>query len=146
MRWGDVSMRIPRSWQVRTAPEAGVLAATRPGTVPPSGVSPELVLRAAPAEGDLASWRAAAHVDLASQLTGFALEDEDVFDVNGREVHYSRFGHRYGVVDVVCDQWSWLVDGVGVTLTGLVAREDYATWCDVFDAVAETVEIVPPAA
>jgi len=41
---------------------------------------------------------------------------------------------------VVSDQWAWLVDGVGVTLTCTVAREDYADYYDVFEAVAETVD------
>ena len=59
---------------------------------------------------------------------------------------YHRFAHRLGAADLLCDQWSWLVDGLGVTLTCSVAREDYPDYCDVFEAIAETVSIGPRAA
>jgi hypothetical protein len=55
-------------------------------------------------------------------------------------VAYRRFAHRVGLAALVSDQWAWLTDGVGVTLTCTVAREDYADYCDVFEAVAETVD------
>ncbi|MCW2768222.1 MAG: hypothetical protein JWO11_4181 [Nocardioides sp.] len=42
--------------------------------------------------------------------------------------------------DLVSEQWAWLVDGRGITLTGTVARVDYPAYCDLFEAVAETVD------
>ena len=62
---------------------------------------------------------------------------------------YRRFAHRVGEVDVVCDQWSWPAmprQAPDVTLTCSVARQDYWDYCDVFEAIAETVDLGPRAA
>ncbi len=143
---GDVRLRLPLRWHGRSAPETGIVVAARPAVVPASGVSPEIVVRAVPVDLDLAPWRAAALAELADQLVDLAVEDADAFELDGHQVHYHRFAHRVGVVDVVCEQWAWVVEGLGVTLTGIVAREDYATYCDVFEAVAATVDLRPRAA
>ena len=42
-------------------------------------------------------------------------------------------------LDVVTEQWAWLVDGAGVTLTASVARADYADYADLFEEVAATL-------
>ena len=44
---------------------------------------------------------------------------------------------------MLCDQWAWLGDGLGITLTCSAARQDYLDYCDVFEAVAETVDLLP---
>ena len=80
------------------------------------------------------------------RLVDFELEDDDEFELLDRTVVYHRFAHRLGVADLLSDQWSWLADGLGVTLTCTVAREDYPDYCDVFEAIAETVSIDPRAA
>ena len=62
---------------------------------------------------------------------------------------YRRFAHRVGAADrCSCDQWAWPVGSAeqGVTLTCSVARDDYPDYCDVFEAIAETVDLGPRAA
>lgn len=77
---------------------------------------------------------------LAEVLDSFELEDADRFELGEHQVEYRRFAHRVDLVDVLCEQWAWLVDGCGLTLTCSVAREDYLDYCDLFESVAETVE------
>jgi hypothetical protein len=121
-----------------------VLVTARAGRVPASGVRPELTLRCVPVSDELAPWRATAMARLAEQLDDFDLEDQDDLELDGRPVAYRRFAHRGATADLVSDQWAWVHDGLGVTLTGTVAREDYAHYCDVFEAVAETFEPALP--
>lgn len=68
------------------------------------------------------------------------VEDEDRFDLNGHEVGYRRFGHRVDSVEVVSEEWTWLVDDVAYVLTGTVRREEYLAVCDLFEEVALSVD------
>ena len=104
------------------------------------------MLRYARVDDDLTGWRESAMGELADRLVDFALEDDDEYDLVGQPVAYRRFAHRLGTADVVCDQWAWLAEGVGVTLTCSVAREEYADYCDVFETIAETVDLLPDVA
>ena len=142
----DVLVTVPARWHRREDPAHGVVVAARARSVPPSGQVPELVLRCVRVDDDLATWRADAVAALADQLPAFALEDEDSFELGGHRVAYRRFAHRLGTAELLSEQWAWLVDGLGVTLTGTVAREDYLAYCDLFEAVAATVEVMPAAA
>ena len=139
----DVTLTVPRTWHTRRNLLHGVVLAARPRSLPASGVSPEIVLRCAAVEADLMTWRGQALLDLRAQLADFALEDADEFDLGDHRVVYHRFAHRLGAADVLCDQWAWAVDGLGVTLTCSVAREDYLTYCDLSEDVAATVDVVP---
>lgn len=141
-----LGIAVPPTWRRRSDPDHGVLVAARARVLPPSGVRPELVLRYARVDHALARWREQAMGELADRLDDFALEDEDEYDLLGRHVAYRRFAHRLGAADVICDQWAWLAGGVGVTLTCSVAREEYAAYCDIFEAIAETVDLLPDAA
>ena len=136
----DLTIALPPRWRRRSDPDHGVLVHARAAVVPDSGTAPELVLRCAAVDDDLLTWRAEALVELADQLVGFDVEDEDAFELEGRPVAYTRFGHRLGLAELMSEQWSWLLGGTGITLTGTVAREDYADYCDVFEAVAATFE------
>lgn len=143
----EIHICVPVAWRRRADPDRGVLVAARAAVPPASGVAPELVLRCSCApEDDLGRWRARALSELAGLLADFELEDEDDYDLDGQPVAYRRFAHRLGTADVLCDQWAWLVDGVGLTLTCSVAREDYVEYCDVFESVAGSVSIGPRAA
>ena len=142
----SVSVSVPQPWAARSDPDHGIVVAARSREVPPSGFPPELVVRSVPVETDLATWRSEVAEVMAVQLDGFELEDDDEFRLGDHVVAYRRFAYRHGATDVVCDQWAWVVDGVGVTLTGSVARDDYATYCDLFEDVAATVDVVPQAA
>ncbi|MDO9456661.1 hypothetical protein [Nocardioides sp.] len=142
----DLSVAVPSTWRHRRDPAHGVVVAARAPTLPPSGVRPDLVVRTTTVDhDDGAAWRYEALTELAGLLVDFALEDDDVYELDDHEVHYHRFAHRVGTADVLCDQWAWLVGGptggLGVTLTCSAARVDYPDWCDVFEAVAETVEL-----
>ena len=136
----DPAIILPPRWRCSFEPERGVVVTARQASIPPSGVPPELVLCRTRVDDSLASWRTRALAGLAERLEAFELEDEDDLELDGREATYRRFSHRTGLADLVSDQWAWVVDGVGVTLTCTVAREDYADYCDVFEAVAETVD------
>lgn len=142
----DITVALPRHWTTRTDPAHGIAVAARARALPPSGFAPEVVLRTAPVTSGLDAWRSDAMTTLATQLADFDVEDSDEFDLGGRSVAYRRFAHRLGATDVVCEQWAWLVEGVGVTLTGSVARTDYVDYGDLFEAIAATVEIAQHAA
>lgn len=146
----DLSVSVPSSWRRRRDPRLelqGVVVSARAPSLPPSGVLPEMTVRVVAVDHeDAAAWRTEALAELGRLLEGFELEDDDVFDLEGHEVHYHRFAHWLGSADVICDQWAWLVDGRGVTLTCSAAREDYLTYCDLFETIAATLEPAVPAA
>lgn len=142
----DISLVVPKTWRRRAMPDRGILVCARAAVVPPSGVPPEIVLRCAVVDTDLRTWRDAAAAELAARLVDFEIEDTDGFDLLGLPVVYQRFAHRPVATDVLTDQWSWLADGLGVTLSCSAARTDYPDYCDVFEWIAETVRIGPRAA
>ena len=146
MRPDDIGICLPVTWRRRSALAHGVVVSARSTVLPASGVHPELTLRCVPVDTDLQTWRAEAIGELAARLLDFDVEDDDAFELLGRPVAYHRFAHRLGSADVLSDQWAWLSDGLGVVLTCSVAREDYPDYCDVFEAIAETVSIGPRAA
>lgn len=147
----ELSIPLPATWRRRRDPARGVLVAARPH-LPGLLVVPQLTVRCTPvAATDLARWRVEALDELAHRLSDFELEDDDVYDTLAGETAYHRFAHRDPDAggtddDVLCDQWSWLVDGWGVTLTCSVARIDYPAWCDVFESIAESVDLIRAAA
>lgn len=120
-----------------------MLVAATAATVPASGFRPSVRLRCEPAPDDPDTWAAQSLSDLRSTRAEFALEDEEVYELSGHDVRYRRYVHRLGGTDVLCDEWGWLLGGVGFALTCSVAREDYADYCDVFEAIAQTVEPAP---
>jgi hypothetical protein len=142
----NIEICLPTSWRRRLPAAHGVLLSARATVLPASGVPPEATVRCVAVDTDLRSWRVAATDELAERLVDFELEDVDEFELQGRAVVYQRFAHRLGAADVLSDQWAWLADGLGVTLTCSVARADYADFCDVFEAIAETISIDPQAA
>ncbi|WP_435770272.1 hypothetical protein [Nocardioides sp. SYSU DS0651] len=142
----SINVSLPPRWATRTDPARGIVVAARCRERPPGGFPPELVVRAVPVDSDLLTWRRDALTTMGLQLVRFDLEDEDRFGLGDHEVLYRRFSHHLAGTDLVGEQWSWLVDGVGVTLTATVARSDYPAYCDVFEDVAATVEVVPAAA
>jgi hypothetical protein len=136
-----VDVAVPRTWATRSDPGNGIVVAARARELPPSGIPPELVVRTVAVSADLATWRAEALDAIAGQLDGFELEDADEFPLGDHEVAYGRFAFRSAGTAMVCEQWAWLVDGLGVTLTGSVARSDYPTYCELFEDVAATLEV-----
>lgn len=141
-----IDVTLPQGWHQRTDPDTGILIAARPQEPPPSGHVPEVVVRTVAVSDDLLEWRDAAQVELADRLPDFALEDADTYPLGEHEVDYRRFSHDVGGTDVVTEQWSWAVDGIGVTLTCTTARADYAIYADLFEQIAGTVEVLPSAA
>jgi len=127
----EISLALPRHWHRRAEPAPGVLLRARSPVVPASGFAPELVLRTVPLD------------DLPVPPAGFDVEDADEFEMAGHMVGYERLGHRVGATDVVTDQWTWVVGDAAVVLAGTVARADYEDYCDLFEDVAATVELIP---
>jgi hypothetical protein len=142
----DITLCLPATWRRRSALPHGVVVSARSTTLPASGVPPELTVRCTAVDTDLRAWRAEAMTELAGRLLDFEVEDDDEFELLGEDVAYHRFAHRLGAADVLSDQWAWLCGGLGVTLTCSVARVDYPAYCDVFEAIAETMSIGPRAA
>jgi hypothetical protein len=142
----DIDITLPKRWRRRADPGRGIVLDARAVLVPASGVPPAATVRCALVDTALATWRRRALAELGRRLVDFELEDDDEFDLLGAPVAYHRFAHRLGAADVLSDQWAWLSEGVGVTLTCSGARVDYPDWCDVFEAIAETVRIGPRAA
>lgn len=136
-----VDVAVPPQWRRRSDPDRGVLLSARSPFLPDSGVRPEIVVRYAAVDEPLDRWRTGAMRDLARRLVDFALEDDDEVALGEHDVAYRRFAHRSGTVDVLCDQWAWLVEGLGITLTAACARVDYPDYCDLFETVAETLEV-----
>lgn len=137
-----VHVTLPDRWHRRDRPAHGIVAAARPRNVPGSGVCPEIVVACTPVADDLDAWRDEAMAALATQLPDFALEESDSYALGEHVVAYRLFAHRLGTADVLSEQWAWLVGGLGVTLTCSASREDYPTFCDLFEAVAGTVEVI----
>lgn len=120
--------------------------AAQAASVPASGVRPRVTLRCEPVSDGPERWCADALADLKDRTIDLDLEDEDAYDLDGHDVAYRRYAHRAGTADLLCDEWAWLVDGLGFVLTCTVAREDYVDYCDVFEAIAETFEPDPAGA
>lgn len=146
MARGDLGIAVPPTWRRRSDPARGVLVSARASALPASGVRPEVTLTCTSVDRDLEPWREEAMRELAARLDDFALEDDDTYDLDGHDVAYRRFAHRLGAADLLCDQWAWVVGGLGITLTCSVAREDYGDYYEVFEAIAATVDLGPLAA
>lgn len=139
----DVGISVPANWRRTSDPGCGVLMAAVATGGAPHGFRPCVRLRCVPTPGRAATWPDQSSADLRATCVDFALEDEDDYELAGRWVGYRRYAHRLHGADVLCEEWTWWVDGLGLVLTCSVAREEYADYCDVFEAIAETVE--PPA-
>ena len=131
---------LPPRWRHHTDPGNGVLVTARCPAAGGTGVVPLIRLEVTPVRATLQRWRTDDLGSTASRRTDFELDDEDEFELDGREVAYRRFGFRRGTDDLLCEQWAWLVDGRGFTLTCTVGRADYADFGDVFEAVASTFD------
>lgn len=134
---------LPPRWRHHTDPGHGVLVTARCPVPGGTGVVPLIRLEVTPVRATLQQWRTDDLGATAARRTDFELDDEDEFELDGREVAYRRFGFRRGADDLLCEQWAWLVDGRGFTLTCTVGRGDYADFCDVFEAVAATFDPDP---
>lgn len=133
MRGGPV-LSVPQTWR-RSRSTGELVRAEAPGgracvyamvAPPPGGDSPEIAV----AEATIAG--------LAVRLSGFVLEDDDHFDLDGEPVAYRRYGFRVGDVEWSGELWVW---GPGLVLTGMVERTLYADYCDVFEEVADSVRL-----
>ena len=143
----QISFRLPTGWLTRDDNTgAGVLVRARPPGQQRAGVPPEIVVRSEPVADELHAWRRDALAALALQLHDFDLEDEDDYRLASAPARYHRFGHTLGTADLITEQWSWLAGGVGVTLTCTVERAAYIDYCELFEDVAESVELLSPAA
>jgi hypothetical protein len=141
-----IDITLPAGWHRRSDLPSGVLVSARPLTIPPSGWPPEVVVRVAPVDTDLLAWRDEAQAELSRLLPGFAVSDADSCALGGHDVDLRRFSHASGAGIVITAQWSWVVDGAGITLTCSSARGDHPTYRDLFEQIARTVTIAARAA
>lgn len=131
----DLPLALPPGWVHGTRPEAGILLAASPREPGPSGVRPGINLVAEPVDGCLEDWVELTLRDLGPGLDRFDLEDEDDYD-DGCPVAYRRFSYAHEGHHLLCDLWAWVVDGIGLMLTGTVVRGEYLDYCDLFEDVA----------
>ncbi|WP_370250602.1 hypothetical protein [Nocardioides sp.] len=141
------SVVLPPDWPRRSDAARGVVVTARAPHVPQSGWRPEITLRRVRVpEPDLEAWRTRADAELDAALQRVQVQELDSFDLLGEPVRFRRFLHREGLLDVVAEQWCWWSDvpalgRLGTTLTCTAACTDYEEWCDLFEAVAESVEL-----
>jgi hypothetical protein len=133
---------LPPRWRSSSDTDRGVLLTARSPVAGRSGVVPLVRLEVGPVRGPMNAWRERDLQATAARRADFELAEEDDYDLGGHEVSYRRFGFRRGDDEVVCEQWAWLVDGSGYTLTCTVGRGDYEDCCELFEAVASS--FVPP--
>lgn len=138
-----LALSLPASWRHTADPECGVLVSARAPTAPASGVRPRVTLRCEPVDTGPARWHEETLTGLSERLVALDVEDEDDYEIGAHEVAYRRYAHRARGVDLLCDEWAWLIDGTGYVLRCTVAREDYPDYCDVFEVVAETFDPAP---
>lgn len=131
---------LPPGWRRSTDLPHGVLLHARAPAAGPSGVAATVRLTCTTAAGPLTDWRDEAMVELSRTLDLFELDDAEDYVLGDHDVAYRRYAWRRGAHDLLAEEWSWLVGGLGLTLTGVVAREDYADVADVFDAVAAALD------
>lgn len=133
---------LPPGWTSQPGKSEGVLLRARGPSPGASGRCPSVCLRRDDVTESAARWAQSVVADLARRRTDFDLDDEDVYLIGATDATYRRYGFRLDDDDLLCEEWSWLVDGVGYTLRCTSAREDYESFCDLFEQVAETFE--PP--
>lgn len=131
---------VPPGWRRTSDPATGVLLQARAPHAGPSGVPPLLRLTCEPVAEELADWRDQAMLDLSRVLAYFELDDTEDYRLGDHDVAYRRYAWRRGAHDLIAEEWSWLVGGLGLVLTGVVAREEYAELADVFDRVAASLD------
>lgn len=131
---------LPRGWRPATSPEQGVLLAALAPYAGSHDVVPSLRLTLEPVTTPTEEWHAECAEELPTRFSGFALDDEDTYEIGLHEARYRRFSHRRAGHDLVSEQWAWVVDGLGFLLSTTVAREDYLHYFEVFEAVADTFD------
>ena len=102
---------------------------------------PRFALDAEPVDCSFESWQEKALATLSDLLQRFEEEDTDDYPVGEDLARYRRVSFVSSEQHLVSEQWCWLIEGVGFTLTGTVAREDYADFCDLFEDVAGTFSV-----
>jgi hypothetical protein len=137
----DISIDVPPRWRRSADPDLGIVVAARAPVTPASGFAPNLVLDAEPVDGSFDRWQESAATELSSIVEEYGEEDSDAYLLGDEQVRYRRMSFRTGEHEVVSEQWCWLIQGVGFTLTGTVAREDYADYTDLFEDVAGTFSV-----
>lgn len=140
-------LTLPPGWRHWTPQAAqpgpsdtGVLLQARAPHAGPSGVLPTIRLSCDAVTDDLGDWRDGVMVDLSHRLAYFELDDTDDYVLDDHRVAYRRYAWRRGAHDLVVEEWSWLIGGLGLTLTCTVARDDYADHADLFDEVAASLD------
>jgi hypothetical protein len=136
---------IPPGWARTAAPDHGIIVAARSPATGLSGYAPTLVLDAEPVDVDLGRWQLGTAEELAAALEYFEIEESDLFDLFGEPVGYRMYSFFRNGQDLLTEQWCWLVDGVGYTMSGTAARVDYLDVTDLFEQVAESFRVPPVA-
>ena len=109
-----------------------------------SSFVPRVVLDAEPVDGSFESWQARALTVLGDLLRGFRPGGYRRLPPRHRASALPPRVLRLERPRAVSEQWCWLIGGVGFTLTGTVAREDYADYTDLFEDVAGTFSVRRP--
>ncbi len=138
----DIALELPAGWRESTDPDHGILVCARAATTQSSGFVPTVVLDTEPVDVPLDRWQRVSRAQLASLVEDFDEEDSADFRLGGEEVHYRRIAFRSQDHDLLCEQWCWLINGVGFTLSATVARQDFADYADLFENVAASFSVL----
>lgn len=145
----ELQLPIPAGWEHIEPPQPDVLVIMRPPAPPASSDGDAEPLRPVaaitrlhlgasqdpPPERLLSHQRRLAD-QLCEILEWAIVEDADVHDLSGHDVSYLRIAHQTQGHALVTEVWTWILGDEEWSVTGTTPLEDYATWSDVFEAVA----------
>jgi len=132
---------IPTGWRSRDALDHGVLMSAVAPAHSAAGLAPTIRLEVEPVHLAATGWVAEELADLSSRLVGLVVEHEECSDLSGVETCYRRFRHLRLGVPAVTEQWGWLVDGLGFTLTASAAAAEHEDYAALFAAVAASFAV-----
>lgn len=95
-----------------------------------------VVERPHPALRDIAAFTTRMVDNMVLGLTDLHVIDLEVVEVAGHEGRRILAGHRSGQYALALEQWWTIVDGIGTTISGSCAVEDYLRASPVFELVA----------
>ena len=135
------SCAIPTGWRCRDALDQGVLMSAVAPDHSGAGLAPTIRLEVEPVHLTATAWVAEELADLSSRLAGLVVEHEDSSDLSGVETCYRRLRHLRLGIPAVTEQWGWLIEGLGFTLTASAPATEHEHYASLFAAVADSFAV-----
>lgn len=142
---GALDLELPGGWAPAEAPAGVALLALGPHD--PGAVHPSLVLTVDDVTGlaGLRDWQQGADYLMAAQLGDYLLLDLERLPVAGAE-GVRRLAHHVvdGARSVTLEQWAFVHDGLGVTLSATVGTFDYPALASSLRRTAASLAVRAP--